>query len=135
MRWIAERLFGWDEAAQDARFAGKFVLTEVRIIVAGDTDVGYLQTIAGADAFDLKEFHIDARFQNRGIGAEVVRLLLAEARRMAKPVTVSVVEFNPARAFYERAGFRVVGQEAHKLLMRHDGGAPSFNGGVPRVPR
>jgi ribosomal protein S18 acetylase RimI-like enzyme len=124
MRWIGERLFGWDDAVQNARFDGKFVLSEVRIIAAGGTDVGYLQTAVSADALDLKEFHIDAPFQNRGIGAQVLRLLLAEARALGKAVTVSVAEFNPARAFYERAGFRVVGREAHKLYMRHDGGQP-----------
>ena len=123
MRWLGERLLGgWDDAFQDARFDGKFVLTEVRVIVADGKDAGYLQVAAGKDVLELKELHIDAPFQNRGIGSEVMRVLAAEAREMAMPISVSVVEFNPARAFYVRAGFRVVGQEEHKLLMRHDGG-------------
>ncbi len=123
MRWIGERLLGgWDDAFQNVRFRGKFVLAEVRVIVVDSEDAGYLQVAAGKDAVELKELHIDAAFQNRGIGSEVMRLLVAEAREMAMPISVSVVEFNPARAFYERVGFRVVGQEEHKLLMRHDGG-------------
>jgi ribosomal protein S18 acetylase RimI-like enzyme len=123
MRWLGERLLGgWDDAFQDARFRGKFVLAEVRVIVADGKEAGYLQVAAGKDAVELKELHIDAAFQNRGIGSEVMRALVAEARQMAKPISVSVVEFNPACAFYERAGFRVVGQQEHRLLMRHDGG-------------
>jgi ribosomal protein S18 acetylase RimI-like enzyme len=123
MRWIGERLLGrWDEAAQDARFQGKFVLAEVRIIVADGGDAGYLQMADGAGALDLKEFHIAATFQNRGIGSEALRLVFAQARRMAKPVTVSVVKFNPACAFYQRAGFRIVGENEQSFFMRHDGG-------------
>lgn len=51
-----------------------------------------------------------------------MRLLVAEARAMAKPISVNVVEFNPASEFYERAGFRIVGKDEHKLYMWHDGG-------------
>jgi ribosomal protein S18 acetylase RimI-like enzyme len=124
MRWLGERLHGgWDDAVQDNRFKGKFVLVEVRVIVADGNDAGYLQVAVVADALDLKELHIDASFQNRGIGAEVLRLLLAEAHGLGKAMTVNVVEFNPARAFYERAGFRVVRRETHKLYMRHSAAA------------
>ena len=77
-------------------------------------------------SIEFKEFHIDAPFQNRGIGSEVMRLLLAEAREGSKPVTVSVIEFNPALSFYERAGFRVIGREGQKLFMWHDGGDRYF---------
>jgi ribosomal protein S18 acetylase RimI-like enzyme len=123
MRWIGERLLGcWDEAAQDARFQGKFVLAEVRVIVAGGDDGGYLQVAAGAGALELKELHIAAPFQKRGIGSEVLRLVLADARRLAKPATVSVVKFNPALAFYQRAGFRIVGQDDQRFFMQFEGG-------------
>jgi len=36
MRWIAERLFGWDDAAQAEKFARQFVLAEARVIVMHD---------------------------------------------------------------------------------------------------
>jgi ribosomal protein S18 acetylase RimI-like enzyme len=31
-----------------------------------------------------------------------------------------VVKFNPARALYQRLGFRIVGEDAHKLYLRRD---------------
>jgi len=34
MRWIIERLFGWDEEREDRKFAEHFKLEEVRIITA-----------------------------------------------------------------------------------------------------
>ena len=44
MRWAIERLFGWDEAAENAKFERLFVLPEVRIINHDGLDVGWLQS-------------------------------------------------------------------------------------------
>jgi GNAT superfamily N-acetyltransferase len=120
MRWIAERLFGWDDATQDAKFERQFVLPEVRIIVLHDQDIGYLQVVEEPDAVLLKELHVAVSFQNRGIGTEVLRRLFEEAQRMGKPMAVGVVKFNPARALYERLGFRIVGEDAQKFYLRRD---------------
>jgi GNAT superfamily N-acetyltransferase len=120
MRWIAERLSGWDDAAQAEKFARQFVLAEVRVIVVDGRDVGYLQAAEESDALLLKELHVAAPFQNRGIGTAVLRRLFAEAERMGKPMTVGVVKFNPARGLYERLGFRTVGDDAHKFYMKRD---------------
>ncbi|MGH6664434.1 MAG: GNAT family N-acetyltransferase [Pseudolabrys sp.] len=124
MRWIAERLFGpWDDAAQDEKFKRQFVLAEVRIIAVGSTDVGYLQLGIGDEELFLRELHIDAPFQNRGIGTEVLRLVLAETKTAGKPLIVAVVKINPARGLYERCGFRTFREDDYKFYMRNDGGA------------
>jgi ribosomal protein S18 acetylase RimI-like enzyme len=124
MRWIAERLFGpWDAAAQDEKFERQFVLDEARIVAAAGSEAGYLQLGASDGELFLRELHIDAPFQNRGIGTEVLRLVLAEAGTIGKPVIVAVVKINPARALYERCGFRTFREDEYKFYMRHDGGA------------
>ena len=43
MRWIIERLFGWDQAREEENFAGFFKLDEVRIITVDARDVGWIQ--------------------------------------------------------------------------------------------
>jgi len=43
MRWIIERLFGWDLAREDKNFAQFFKLDEARIITADEQDVGWIQ--------------------------------------------------------------------------------------------
>ena len=101
-------------------FKLKFVVDEVRIIVAGGDDVGYVQAADEAGSIEIKELHIDEALQNRGIGTKVLRMLLAEARRMAKPKMVTVVTFNPALAFYQRAGFRIVSEQDQRFRLRYD---------------
>ena len=121
MRWLGERLHGrWDDVLQDTRFKQKFVVDEVRIIVAGGDDAGYVQTADEAGSIEINELHVDEAFQNRGIGTKVLRMLLAEARRMAKPMMVTVVTFNPALAFYQRAGFRIVSEQDQRFCLRYE---------------
>jgi ribosomal protein S18 acetylase RimI-like enzyme len=121
MRWLGERLHGeWDQTVQNARFEQKFVLEEVRVIVVDGEDVGYVQTAVETEDISIKELHIGETFQNRCIGTEVLRMLRAEAQRIAKPMTVSVVKFNPALAFYERAGFQVMSEKDQRVLLRHE---------------
>jgi ribosomal protein S18 acetylase RimI-like enzyme len=121
MRWLGERLHGrWDDVRQDTRFKQKFVVDEVCIIVAGGDDAGYVQTADEAGSIVIKELHVDEAFQNRGIGTKVLRMLLAEARRMAKPMMVTVVTFNPALAFYQRAGFRIVSEQDQRFCLRYE---------------
>jgi ribosomal protein S18 acetylase RimI-like enzyme len=121
MRWLGERLHGeWDQIVQNARFEQKFVLEEVRVIVVDGEDAGYIQTAVETEDILIKELHIGDTFQNRGAGTEVLRMLLAEAQRIAKPMTVSVVKFNPALAFYERAGFRVMSEKDQRVVLRHE---------------
>ena len=43
MRWIIERISGWDLAREEQNFALFFKLDEVRIITANGTDVGWIQ--------------------------------------------------------------------------------------------
>jgi len=125
MRWIAERLFGpWNDDAQDKKFRQQFVLADVRIVALGTETVGYLQLEVGADELFLRELHIGAAFQNRGIGTDVLRLVLAEAERHGKPVIVAVVKFNPARALYERCGFRTFREDEYKFYMRAGASKP-----------
>ena len=101
-------------------FKLKFVVDEVRIIVAGGDDVGYAQAADETGSIEIKELHVDEALQNRGIGTKVLRMLLAEARRMAKPMMVTVVTFNPALAFYQRAGFRIVSEQDQRFRLRYD---------------
>ena len=56
-------------------------------------------------------------FRRRGIGTTLMRRLFAEATERGVAVTVHVEIFNPARALYERLGFRPRGEQGMYVLM------------------
>jgi ribosomal protein S18 acetylase RimI-like enzyme len=119
-RWIIERLFGWDEARENAKFARQFKLDEVEIIMVDGRDAGWLQTQTSEEAITLGQIYVAPALQRRGIGSDIVNRLLARANGQRKAITLSVVKINPARHFYERHGFRVTHEDQHKYYMRLD---------------
>lgn len=120
MRWIIERMFGWNQAAQDKKFAVQFAVDAARIIVVDAVDVGWLQTIEEHDAVFLEQFYIESRFQRRQIGTAVLRMVFDEAASKNKAVWLTVLKLNPARALYERLGFRTTHEDEYKFYMRRD---------------
>lgn len=66
-------------------------------------------------------------FRGRGTGAVLMRSLLAEAGSRGLPVRIHVERQNPALAFYERLGFRLLEDRGVYLFLewRPDGGRGS----------
>jgi GNAT superfamily N-acetyltransferase len=109
-----------DRVAQSASFRQQWELTQVRIIVVDGADVGWLQSTKRGDSLFLAQLFVDASFQRRGIGTEVMHRLIAEAARARQAVTLGVVKINPALRLYERMGFRITHEDDRKLYMRRD---------------
>ena len=120
MRWIIERLFGWEPAREDKNFAQFFRLDEVRIITADEPDVGWIQEQVDDTTINLGSFYVMPMMQRRGIGTQVLQMLLARARNQSKAITLAVVKINPALRFYEKHGFRITHEDQHKFYLRAD---------------
>ena len=120
MRWIIERLFGWEPAREDKNFAQFFRLDEVRIITADEQDVGWIQEQVDDTTINLGSFYVMPMMQRRGIGTQVLQMLLARARNQSKAITLAVVKINPALRFYEKHGFRITHEDQHKFYLRAD---------------
>jgi len=120
MRWIIERLYGWDLAREGKNFAQFFKLDEVRIITADEQDVGWIQEQVEDTTINLGSFYVMPIMQRRGIGTQVLQMLLARARNQSKAITLAVVKINPALRFYEKHGFRITHEDRHKFYLRAD---------------
>ncbi len=120
MRWIIERLFGWDEQREEEKFVAQFNAAASQIIVADGKDVGWLQAQEKEAALWLQSLYVIPVMQRQGIGAEVLTTLIERAHTEAKAVTLSVVKINPALQFYERHGFKISHQDECKFYMRLD---------------
>jgi GNAT superfamily N-acetyltransferase len=120
MRWIVERLFGWDEAREEKNFAEFFKLDEVRIITADAQDVGWIQEQVDSTSINIGSFYVMPVMQRHGIGTQVLQILVAQARNQSKAITLAVVKMNPALHFYEKHGFQTIKQDEHKFYMRAD---------------
>jgi GNAT superfamily N-acetyltransferase len=118
---IAYRFMGWSYGEDEVRrwYAGKLPQWDWgRVACAGGSVVGYLAAIGA----HVDQLFVDPDHQGAGIGSALLRAMLA---RGPWPATLQVFALNaPARAFFERFGFRQVDawwneqEEALELLYR-----------------
>jgi GNAT superfamily N-acetyltransferase len=120
MRWIIERLLGWDEQLEKEKFTAQFNAAASQIIVADGKDVGWIQAQDNADALWLQSLYVTPAMQRRGIGTEVLRRLTERTHGEHKALTLSVVKINPALRLYQRLGFNITHEDEYKFYMRLD---------------
>ena len=114
LRPYVEELWGWDDGDQEQRFLAGFVPEQQQVIRYRDEDIGVLHVEDREGSLSLVGIYINSNNRSKGIGAAVIRDVLARAGRIGKPVTLQVLRPNPARRLYERLGFVVTDEtETH----------------------
>jgi ribosomal protein S18 acetylase RimI-like enzyme len=108
MRKYVEALRGWDDEAEREDMRRHFRPGSDRIIALDGKDIGRLAVDCYADRIDLRHIEILPECQGQGIGTAIIRDILGEARQAKLPVTLIVLDMNPAKRLYERLGFRTV---------------------------
>lgn len=96
MGWIIKALRLEPERQRDD-LARQWRVEEVRIITVAGEDAGWLQTAPADDAVFLGQLCLREHFQRQGIGTGVIRLVIEEAERAGKAVTLGVAKISPAR--------------------------------------
>jgi ribosomal protein S18 acetylase RimI-like enzyme len=108
----------WIDRVREAHFASLWRPADTRIIVLDGQEIGWVEFRQTGDEVFLKQLHISARHQRRGIGSQVMRLLLEERRGVAKSMALFVLKNNSALRFYRRHGFDVVQETPTRFVMR-----------------
>ena len=117
MRYITDRLSDFDEARHMARFAKRFLPEEVRIIVEGNADIGWLQVSETDEEIFLKQMFLQSTAQGKGIGSHLLADLISRGQQAKKPVRLGVVKINPAVHLYRRFGFTITSEDDFKYYM------------------
>ncbi|CAB3747516.1 GNAT family N-acetyltransferase [Paraburkholderia solisilvae] len=91
-----------------------------QIICCDSRRIGLLKVVRSDSVWRIQQIQLLPAWQGRGIGAGVIRDLLAQAHRAGVAVTLSVLRGNPALRLYERSGFRVAAETPIELNMTCD---------------
>jgi ribosomal protein S18 acetylase RimI-like enzyme len=104
----------WNEKRERTQFLKQLEPLAVRLILFEGQVVGFVDArLADGDCF-LHSMIVAPEWQSKGIGSAVMAQLKAQWERMS----LTVLKTNPrARHFYERAGFREVGQTEYHYQM------------------
>jgi ribosomal protein S18 acetylase RimI-like enzyme len=92
---------------------------------ANNLAVGFIMAPIKDGARWIHTICIVPEHQRKGIGTEVLRRAVAQAKEQKMSLYLSVLKVNPARRLYERLGFRVIEETKHHFKMRFYGNSDS----------
>lgn len=111
MREHLERVFRYKPERARRIFREHFDEPGLRLILVEDERAGCVGFRIGEGEVKVDSFYLVQRFQNRGLGAVILKALLAEADSLRLPVRLEVLRGSPAGRFYERHGFVKLGED------------------------
>jgi ribosomal protein S18 acetylase RimI-like enzyme len=87
------------------------------IIELNGVPVGIQSIERAGTHIQLEQLYLREAFQRRGLGTQLVKKLLEEARKSKLPIRLRVLVVNPAKKLYQRLGFVVVERTAVRYFM------------------
>ena len=102
---------------QKMTYAQEYPNSSHDIILFDGMAVGRLMINRLDDAIHGIDLALLPEYRNRGIGAEILQILFAEAANRQVPFQISVVKSNPAIRLYLRSGLTVDGETPTHVLM------------------
>ena len=120
MRDYVTAIYGWDDALQRRMFDDRFDPSMILILQVEGHDAGLLEVKEGADHIFLARIEVMPAYQRKGIGTAVIESIVADSQKKNRPVFLQVLRSNPARALYERLGFRVYEESPTHFKMKKE---------------
>ena len=105
-----------DADAHRARLLHRYEVAQV--ICIDGAPAGLLKAYRSDNGWFVEQLQIAPALQGRGIGGQVLRIVLRAAEADALPVTLHVLKGNRAKRLYERLGFETVGEDETQFHMR-----------------
>lgn len=117
LRYYIQHDLLWLDEAFDVAWAGR----DNRVIVRGESRLGFVSLSRDARALYIRELHVGQAYRGQGAGSWAIDQVLALACRERRQVLrLTVFENNPARTLYERKGLKVVGRDECFLRMERE---------------
>lgn len=115
-----ERIGRLDPARSAERFAREFRPGVTRRILADGAFAGCVTVYPDGDAWVIEHLYLAPERQDRGLGSEVLRHVLAEADAAGAVVRLSVLVESDANRLYPRHGFAETHREAFDIHYRRE---------------
>jgi GNAT superfamily N-acetyltransferase len=106
--------------AQHAHYSKHYGASDFLVIEHAGEAVGRLYLARWEREHRIVDIALLPAHRRKGFGEALLRDLLDEAARAAKPMNIHVEKFNPAMSLYRRLGFVPAGDEGAYELLRRD---------------
>ncbi|MBL8522188.1 MAG: GNAT family N-acetyltransferase [Betaproteobacteria bacterium] len=92
-------------------------LASAEILHVGDSPAGMIKVDRQAGYWHIMQLQVEPAMHGRGVGGEILRQIIAEARAAGAQLTLGVLKVNPAQRLYRRMGFVIYGEGQHEFEM------------------
>ena len=104
-------------AAQHRHYRENYTASSFDVVMVGGEPAGRLYVARWPEELRIIDVTILPEYRRRGIGTAVLARVREEAAGRGLPVRIHVERANPARALYQRLGFRVVADRGVYLFL------------------
>ena len=119
MESYVDKVWGWDEHFQKTYFNDRFETRNIQIIQNHGMSIGAIEILSKESELFIADVKILPNYQNRGIGTTVLNRIINASHTNHKRVRLQVLKVNPAKRFYDRMNFEVVGEtETHFIMAK-----------------
>lgn len=128
MRPSLEQAGRFDPQRARERFTSSFVPEATFHILLEGQAAGFFALDRQADTLHLRHLYLHPDYQHQGLGAQVLRRILADACRQSRSVHLAALRGSPANAFYRRHGLIPLWEEEwdiHYAMPAPPGATPS----------
>lgn len=116
-----ERIWDWSELRQREIHRANFFASKTKIIEHKKQEIGYIVLKETKTEISIENLLIVPRFQNLGIGKEVMKQIIKKANAEKKTVQLQVFKINTkAQRFYENLGFKKTYENKNHIGMKKD---------------
>lgn len=120
MRSFISEIWGWDEQWQLTDFSTHFDPQGIMLAFQEHELAGYSHIENQDSQIFIRMIVVHPHHQRNGIGTNLLASVIASAGKYSKSVGLEVFKINEvAKAFYERHGFNVEGENPCSLIMVH----------------
>ena len=118
MRDHIDAVWGWEELLQKEGFNTSLPAKNFLILELESNPVACLHISDKSDHLLLDMILVEPNWQQQGLGSQLIFIAQESARQKEKPIRLSVLKTNPALAFHQKNGFKVIEDDEHSYKMQ-----------------
>lgn len=119
LREHVEKIWGWNEPAQDAFVQEDFESGEIQLIRSSKDSVGYLQVSRKDGVLNIVNILLLPEFQNRQLGSAIIKDLIVQSKTEKLSLRLGVFKVNHrAKSLYDKLGFKTYAETETHFLMQ-----------------
>ena len=116
--WRAERFLKNVTASTQKEVDGKVANSTTYVIEYDNVQVGRLRIIQSGNEIHIAGIQIHPKHQRKGIGSQVIRAMMKDAKEKEWPLTLEVEKDNPdAKRLYIKLGFEFIEDRGDREYM------------------